>query len=121
MNDKPDSTYYVDVSTTSTSTISSFSATSNTGDFVNLINHEIHSFSEATKNIECNFSGFVVNAVYAIDSGYIFSIEPKEMSDNKYVLGGFYKIERMTGEITGYSPVMNPEEFKNALNNPVMI
>ena len=43
------------------------------------------------------------------------------MSDNKYVLWGFYKIERMTGEITGYSPVMNPEEFKNALNNPVMI
>lgn len=46
--------------------------------------------------------------------GFLFSIKPKNAKD--YVLDAFFKVDN-NGNITDYSPVMNPEEFKEAMNN----
>lgn len=60
-----------------------------------------------------DIGGWKISAAYRINSGYLFSLSPTEMSGNDYVLGGFYKVDKVTGEISCYSPVMDLDEFKN--------
>ena len=48
--------------------------------------------------------------------GYLFSIKPKTIKD--YILDGFYKVTD-DGKIEEYAPVMNPEEFGEAMNHIV--
>lgn len=60
-----------------------------------------------------------VVASFKIQSGYVFSIKPKTWNDKEYVLDGFFKVSSDAGKITEYSPVMDPEEFKQALKNRI--
>lgn len=61
------------------------------------------------------------NVVSSFDcgDGYIFSLKPKSWKDDDYVLDGLFKVSKTNGIITEYSPVMNPEEFKNAMSNRI--
>ena len=87
-----------------------------TGGLKNVVCKTISSFEEAYPNIEINFPDWVINAVYQINSGYIFSIAPTDIEKDSYVLGGFYKIRKNDGGVEEYSPVMNPKEFREALS-----
>ena len=51
-----------------------------------------------------------------IKNGFLFSIRPKNTKD--YVLDAFFKVTH-EGSIEEYSPVMNPKEFRNAMNNVI--
>lgn len=52
-------------------------------------------------------------------NSYIFSLKPKTWKDDDYVLDGLFKVSKTSYDITEYSPVMNPEEFKNAMSNKI--
>ena len=55
---------------------------------------------------------------FKLTDGYLFSIKPKSWSQDDYVLDGFFKVSN-DGVISEYSPVMDPEEFKEALQNEI--
>lgn len=57
----------------------------------------------------------VVNG-YQMKDGYLFSIRPKAWDDDKMVLDGYFKVDS-NEKISEYSPVKDPEEFKEARKN----
>ena len=61
----------------------------------------------------------VVNAVLDTPSGYILYIQPKDWDKSKGICNGYFKINKTTGKISEYSPVMDPEEFKTAMKNRI--
>lgn len=56
---------------------------------------------------------------FETSSGYIFSLKPKTWKKDEYVLDGMFKVSFDAKRITEYSPVMDPEEFKQALKNRI--
>ena len=65
------------------------------------------------------YSDSIVNSVMVIPSGYVVNIQPKNWKKNDTLLGGYFKVSKTDGKMSEYSPVMDPEEFKKALNNVV--
>lgn len=55
---------------------------------------------------------------FKLSDGYLFSMKPKSWSQDDYVLDGFFKVSN-DGVMSEYSPVMDPEEFKEALKNEI--
>ena len=76
-------------------------------------------YERAKEIILRKFDDSDIVASFKTHSGYIFSIKPKTWNDKEYVLDGFFKVSSDTGKISEYSPVMDPEEFKQALKNRI--
>jgi hypothetical protein len=75
-------------------------------------------YKEASEKLLKKFSDSDIIGAFKLTDGYLFSIKPKSWSQDEYVLDGFFKVSS-TGVISEYSPVMNPEEFKEALQNEI--
>lgn len=75
-------------------------------------------YGNAKKKILEKFSDSNVIASFKLPTGYIFSLKPKNWGDDRYVLDGFFKVDS-SGKISEYSPVMDPKEFKTALQNRI--
>jgi hypothetical protein len=75
-------------------------------------------YKEASEKLLQKFSDSDIIGAFKLTDGYLFSIKPKSWSQDEYVLDGFFKVSS-TGVISEYSPVMDPEEFKEALQNEI--
>ena len=72
---------------------------------------------KAKKIILDKFPDSVINSVMDSPSAYIVSIQPKDWDENETLLDPFFKVSKKDGFVSEYSPVMDPEEFKKALQN----
>ena len=108
----------VAVSTTSESSTSCSSERgwSNTGRFKNCFSRPIKNFDEAKEIVLYNVRDWIIRAAFKLKDGYLFSIAPDMEAE---IVGGFYKVS-YEGEMEEYSPVMDPQEFKEALKNPIL-
>ena len=61
----------------------------------------------------------VVSAIMELDNAFIVCLIPKNLKDGDISLDSFFKVEKSSGKVSEYSPVMDPEEFKKALKNIV--
>lgn len=74
---------------------------------------------EAAKNIAIEGNpGMVMVASNKLPGGYLFSFVPENLPKGEHYLGGCCKVT-FTGQLQEYSPVFNPEEFKQALKNRI--
>lgn len=76
------------------------------------------SYKKAVELILQKYSDSDIIGAFKLPDGYLFSIKPKSWSKDEYVLDGFFKVSD-AGVISEYSPVMDPEEFKEALQNEI--
>lgn len=75
----------------------------------------------AKKIVLDQFPDSIVNSVMDSPSGYIVSIQPKKWDENELLLDPFFKVSKKDGSMSEYSPVMDPEEFKKALQNVLYV
>jgi hypothetical protein len=61
----------------------------------------------------------IVSAIMEIKDSFIVCLVPKNLKNGDISLDSFFKVNKRTHEVTEYSPVMDPEEFKSALKNIV--
>lgn len=56
-----------------------------------------------------------------MDAGnsFIITLRPNYFREDQIVLDGFFRVDKRTKQISEYSPVMDPEEFKKAMKNVV--
>lgn len=76
------------------------------------------SYKQASETILKKYPDSDIIGAFKLTKGYLFSMKPKSWSQDDYVLDGFFKVSD-TGELSEYSPVMDPEEFKEALRNEI--
>ena len=76
-------------------------------------------YERAKKIVLTKYSDSKVCAGFETASGFVFSIKPSRMKDDEYVLDGTFVVEKSTGEVKEYSPVMDPEEWKHGLKNRI--
>ena len=77
------------------------------------------SYEQAKHIVLDAYSDSIVTSGMRLRGGYLFSIQPKNWNKNEILLDPFFKVDGSTGQLTEYSPVMNPEEFKQALQNVI--
>lgn len=61
-----------------------------------------------------NHSDSIVVGSFELKDGFVFSLQPKDLKDD-YILDGFFKIDKSTGKESEYSPLLNIEEFREAI------
>ena len=76
------------------------------------------SYKQASEIVLKNYPDSDIIGVFKLSDGYLFSMKPKSWSQDDYVLDGFFKVSSK-GVMSEYSPVMDPEEFKEALRNEI--
>lgn len=76
------------------------------------------SYDEAKKLILDVYTSHVIDGSFRLPDGYLFLPVPKSLGKEEYILGGYVKVD-FNGKLTEYSPVFNPEEFKQALDNRI--
>ena len=67
------------------------------------------------------FSDSIIVSILDAKKSYIVSIKPKSWSENEAVLDGFFKVSKVDGKLSEYSPVMDPDEFGYALKHPIYL
>lgn len=73
-------------------------------------------YPHARKIILDRFKNSEILCAMRMKDGILFSIKPNKAKD--YVLDAFFKVTNK-GSLEEYSPVMNPSEFKEAMNNVI--
>ena len=57
-------------------------------------------------------------SVFKVKDGFVFSLMPDKWKKNEVLMDPFFKVS-LNGKVTEYSPVMNPEEFGEGINNRI--
>ena len=57
--------------------------------------------------------------IHLESDGHTPTMYPNFKHKDEYVLDGFFKVSNETGKISEYSPIMNPDEFKEMFNNKI--
>ncbi len=60
-----------------------------------------------------------VSYIYNAGSFWLVVLNLKNLPKGKYLLDPYFKVDKKTGKVSEYSPVKDPDEFKNALKNVV--
>lgn len=74
--------------------------------------------NEAKKIILSKYKDSEIVSIMKLRNGYLFSIKPKNWKDGDILLDPFFKVDN-NGNLSEYSPVMDPEEFKEAMRNVI--
>jgi hypothetical protein len=77
-------------------------------------------FNDAKQTILRRFRDSNITLAFEINSGFVFSIKPKNWSKDDAILDAFFLVNKTNGRIYEYSPLLNPDEFKHAIYNRVL-
>lgn len=51
---------------------------------------------------------------------FVFSIVPKKEKDASRLMDPFFSVDKKTGKVSEFSPIMDIENFRKNIKNPVM-
>lgn len=77
------------------------------------------SYKKASEIILQQYPDSDITSAFKLPDGYLFCIKPKNWPQDEYLLDGFFKVSN-DGIMSEYSPVMDPEEFKESLKNEII-
>lgn len=65
-------------------------------------------------------SGVASHAISAFEvkDGYVFSLRPDKWPKDEVLMDPFFKVSA-NGKVTEYSPVMDPKEFREGMQNRI--
>lgn len=76
------------------------------------------SIKDAKNIVLDKYKDSVITTVMLLKDGYLFAIKPRNWNETEIILQPFFKVSN-TGQLSEYSSVANPSEFKEALNNVI--
>lgn len=76
-------------------------------------------FEEANKLVLKDHKDAHINQTFDAGKKFIIDLEPNNLKEGVTSLDGFFSVDKVSGEVKEYSPVMDPEEFKNAMKHIV--
>ena len=87
-----------------------------------MVNSEINKINEALNGVK-EFKNFELHTALDMGGYYAISLCPKGMStsSDSYIVDGWHKVDKKTGKISGFSPMMDIEAFKKGMKSPLYI
>lgn len=76
-------------------------------------------YKEANKLVMELHKNSKVTSTMDAGNKFIISLVPNNLKKGEFVLDGFFSVDKKTGKVNEYSPVMDTEEFKRAMKNVV--
>lgn len=76
-------------------------------------------YKEANSLIEKKYKDSHASVTMDLGKKFIIALEPNNLKKGITSLDSFFSVNKQTGNIKEYSPVMDPEEFKKALKRVV--
>ena len=76
-------------------------------------------FKEANELLLKQHKDCMVTSTMDAGDKYIIALVPNSFSKDQFVLDGLFSVNKKTGEIKEYSPVMDPKEYKTAMKHEV--
>lgn len=78
-------------------------------------------YKELTKLTVKDFPKFKINSIYDLGTYYVVSLIPNGMkqTDDSFICDPYHKIDKKSGKISGFTPMMDIKAFKKALKDPI--
>lgn len=67
-----------------------------------------------------NMRGMVLNCVLDFGNKYVISVEKKE-SDQEMLMDPYFSVDKKTGRLSEFNPLMDIERFKKEIKNPLYL
>lgn len=73
------------------------------------------------KLVKRNFKGCFLQAVYDFGPDYLIHVEKNTFTEDDYLEDSFYKVNKRTGYLSGFSLAMDFNGSKKAMKKPIYI
>lgn len=77
-------------------------------------------YEEAIKKVLSKHKDCKCTSVLDMKSMFVVSIQPSKWNPNEMLLDPYFSVDKKTGKVSEWTPVMNPEGFKKALASGVV-
>lgn len=77
-------------------------------------------YEEAIKSVLSKHKGCKCTSVLDMKSKFIVSIQPNNWNPGEMLLDPYFSVDKKTGKVSEWTPIMDPEGFKNALATGVV-
>lgn len=77
-------------------------------------------YEEAIKSVLSKHKDCKCTSVLDMKSKYIVSIQPNNWNPGEMLLDPYFSVDKKTGKVSEWTPIMDPEGFKNALATGVV-
>ena len=71
--------------------------------------------------VERNMKNYVLDMVLDFGSAYVIAINEKGLPEDEHLTDPFYLVDKKTGKLSGFSPMMDIEKFKKEIKNPLYL
>lgn len=73
----------------------------------------------AAKKAIKEFPDSMITETLDLGNKFVFNMVPKKADLNKGWIDGYQSVDKKTGKVSGFSPMMDLEAFKKALKHPI--
>ena len=77
-------------------------------------------YEVAIKNVLSKHKGCKCTSVLDMNSMFVVSIQPKNWKPGEMLLDPYFSVDKKTGKVSEWTPIMDPEGFKKALASGVV-
>ena len=86
-------------------------------DYMNTIYNYVESAINKTKE----FKGSIIESILDFPSLYCVTYSPEKPPSGDYYVDSFLSVDKKTGKVEPYNPLLDRESFKKASKNPVYL
>lgn len=77
-------------------------------------------YEEAIKNVLSKHKDCKCTSVLDMKNAFVVSIEPKNWKQDEMLLDPYFSVDKKTGKVSEWTPIMDPEGFKQAVASGVV-
>lgn len=77
-------------------------------------------YKDAIKKVLSKHKDCKCTSVLDMKSAFIVSIQPKNWNQDEMLLDPYFAVDKKTGKISEWTPIMDPEGFKEAIASGVV-
>lgn len=77
-------------------------------------------YEEAIKKVLSKHKDCKCTSVLDMKNAFVVSIEPKNWNQEEMLLDPYFSVDKKTGKVSEWTPIMDPEGFKEALASGVV-
>lgn len=72
-------------------------------------------YEDAIKKVLSTHKGCKCTSVLDMNNMFVVSIQPKNWNSGEMLLDPYFSVDKKTGKVSEWTPIMDPEGFKKAL------
>lgn len=81
----------------------------------------VYSYVESAINKTKEFKGAIIESILDFPSLYCVAYSPKKPPVNDYYVDSFLAVDKKSGKVKPYNPLLDRDSFKKSYENPIYL